>query len=567
VTRSTTALQSDGTTLISFTNANVALSGTPVNGETWTIRVAGTDYAFSVDASQSLDQVAIGLRNKINQTGSRASINGATPTVVSIADADGFTLAFSVAGVAPTGAATLSGAPVQGGTPAQTEAILWTQANIAFPTARPGEKWTITLDGGSGAPVVVDYTLGSTDSSSKLADELGKLIAAKGYTASHDNAILIVGGSTAFTTKIDVTPSGGTTAGPTVFTHSVTINSAFAAANQWTIFLTETGGAAITGGIKSVAGSTDTKVVASNLAAAINGVTGFHAVAEAGTSTLTITRTTGADFNLALAINSPSQVSTDSTTVARVVTIPDTVVSTDTLVLTVGTGIYTKTGFADADAYAHEFAVSVNNSSGFTARSSGSSITIVALAATTFNASLTIDNNAVSTDQVNFIRDDAGRPHRAHGRDALVGRRLRRQPDGSRHQQLAGEQRHDVDRERQQHHDRARDREHPHCHAGDDQHRLLPGDVELWHELHDDDELHPAHGPCRLGDEHDLRRERDDHRVRRQQQQRHVHRRRSRRRHLHGRRGGRHEDRGRDDLEARVGDVQPPAAGPARRRR
>src|SRR5207253_2954639 len=61
VTRSTTAMWTDGTTGILFTSAQVALAGTPADGERWTIRVGGTDYWYDVAGATTLASVAAGL--------------------------------------------------------------------------------------------------------------------------------------------------------------------------------------------------------------------------------------------------------------------------------------------------------------------------------------------------------------------------------------------------------------------------------------------------------------------------------------------------------------------------
>ena len=237
------------------------------------------------------------------------------------------------------------------------------QAKIAFPAARPGESWTITLAAadGTGTALVKSWTILSTDTDETLAAKFSTLLSTAGYTATADHALLNVTGAAAFTVAIAVTPSGAATAGPAVFSHTIVIESAFAATDDWKVFLTETNDAAIAS--TTAAGSTNTDTIAGNLAAAINTVSGFHAIAEG--RTLTVTRTSGADFKLALQIDAPSQGTQDTATVARIVSI-GTVASSDTFRLTVGGTPYESTANTAA-LVAEDLAGQIDDSDDFTA--------------------------------------------------------------------------------------------------------------------------------------------------------------------------------------------------------
>ena len=265
VTRSTTPRRGDGSQ-VTFTSAQVTLTGTVSSGEFWSLVAGGQTAFYLTEAGDDVTKVAEKLAGQLTALGGTAT--GPTLTLAGTS----FTVAFSVAGRAPTGAVAVDGVPVQ----ADAATIPWTQTRFTLPTARPGETWTLTLnDVPAATPVVRTAVVGSTQSAADVADALRVALASSGYTASVVGSTLTVSRATAFTATLVPTVSGSHTVDADgAVSHVVTLTSGYAATDTWTVTLSDSTGTLAT---RSASGAT-LSAVASALASGLSSVSGFAAV-------------------------------------------------------------------------------------------------------------------------------------------------------------------------------------------------------------------------------------------------------------------------------------------------
>ena len=265
VTHTIDATQQDGTSALHFSTAKFALSGTPVTGETWSVKLDGVKYDYVVGTaitgySGSLftaDAVAAGLAEAVKLiTGyTRSSAAGNILTVVSTLPA-GFTAGFVVEGASPTGSAVISGAPVS---QAEAANVKWNTVSYTLSgTVKAGEIWKATLGGVDYLYIVgTPYTgaPGNLLTTDAVAGGLASVIkAASAYaTTSATGSVLTVRNTvTSFTSAIGVAaaPAVGTitfstshvtTAAATIYQTVVTLaGNAGTTGSQWTVSLNGT---------------------------------------------------------------------------------------------------------------------------------------------------------------------------------------------------------------------------------------------------------------------------------------------------------------------------------------
>jgi hypothetical protein len=288
VTRSTVARVQDGTAAIEFSAATVALAGAVAAGETWTVTLGGTPYSYvagtdpdgagPLTGALTLNAVALGLRDAIGA----AFTANVDANKLSATRAAAFTVAFSVRGVSPEGSAVISGTPLA----AQLADIEWLEAVFSLTgPARPGEAWTVTLEG-----TPYSYVTGSGGDDVTLpAIAAGLADAIPGsYTASADGAVLTVSKADGFTATLAVTASGSAVVdAATATTRTVTLGGPVHDGDEWIIRIDSID----YGYTANAADGLTTAKVAEELAELIDGAGGLTASYEG--SAVVITRPAG----------------------------------------------------------------------------------------------------------------------------------------------------------------------------------------------------------------------------------------------------------------------------------
>ena len=129
-----------------YLNAHVALSGTPVAGQNWTLILNGTPYLYKVKFGDHLSDVATALATMVENAdyfGATVTGNGFDVTSTAF-----FTAKFVITGTSSnSGAGTITGAPALV-TYDSASVAAWTSATVSLtgPT-QIGNVWVITLNG------------------------------------------------------------------------------------------------------------------------------------------------------------------------------------------------------------------------------------------------------------------------------------------------------------------------------------------------------------------------------------------------------------------------------------
>ena len=327
ITRSTTATQGNGTTALSFSSATVTLVGTITAGDTWSITSDGFTANHIATSSDTLTTIASALAGQFTA----ASLSGLTASsstgAVTLALAGGLTVAVSIAGLNPTGSATVTGTPVA----AQLTLASWTTETVTVPTAsvRNGETWQISLtDRGP-----VQAVAGSDGDASGIASQLKTAIDGhNGYTATATGGTLTISRATPFSSSgITILPAGSVTpVAGTYDTHLVTIDALTGETGTWTLTLSDGSGTLGSATYSSTSGD-DSSAIASHLTSL--GST-FHVSRSGATLTITRVDATSTDFTVDVEFTADAGVAA-TTTAASVVTVP-TLATGDSFTLTVG---------------------------------------------------------------------------------------------------------------------------------------------------------------------------------------------------------------------------------------
>ncbi|HMC69495.1 MAG TPA: hypothetical protein VKJ07_10095, partial [Mycobacteriales bacterium] len=209
ITRSTQARQADGVTAITFSSADVTLTGSVAANETWTLTVGGIAHQYVTQSGDQLTDVASALATAFGLTTTTATISFASLTAA--------TIQLSVSGKSPAGGVRVTGTP----TPAMASSINWTNVRVAFPTIlRPGEQWSVELLG-PGSTKATHTVTGADTATSVAAALVTAFGSATGYTISASAGVLDVSRTTAFRSAVTVTASGSGAAG-SAHSHTVT---------------------------------------------------------------------------------------------------------------------------------------------------------------------------------------------------------------------------------------------------------------------------------------------------------------------------------------------------------
>ncbi|MEY2518221.1 MAG: large repetitive protein, partial [bacterium] len=397
-------------TPVSFTRADVTLAGTVTKGDVWSVRVNATTKSTSALDGDTLVAIAGRLRGML---GAIASGIGAT---ITLTDAAGFSVRASVSGDAPDATPVIDGTPVAG----QAATVPYTQVRYTLPAVlRPGETYEVrvrNLDG-TGELIRTAPAVTPADTPATVAAALASAANAAGYSASGSAGVLTISRATPFTSTIAVAPAGSMTLDPgsAVVSKTLTLINAFQAADVWRVTLSETNGTAIAGATATASG-TVLADVARDLATAISTIGGFRAAAEG--AKLTITRTTGADFNVAVTIDPAASIAQTASN-AAIVTVPTgSVAAGDQYVLTVDGTTFTRTPAAgNANGVASDLAALVDASAAYTAIAFGNDVFILKIAAGALAASLAITPASGSASTVTGVTRQAatlslsGTPH------------------------------------------------------------------------------------------------------------------------------------------------------------
>ena len=395
VTRSTTVTQGDGATPVGFTTAHVTLQPTATAGDTWSITVGMTTgtttstftamHVYGSVTGDTLTNVANDLATQISThfgAGTATALNGVI-TLNLASGASSFTVAFSIAGVSPSGSVTVDGTPLT----AQLPATAWTSETLTIPTSavRNGEMWHITLtDVGGANPHSFQAAATADGDASGLATLLKTAIDGhNGYTATASANVVTIHRATPFSSSgVTVDPAGTVTIDPSTYdTHQLTFTAAQGETGTWTVTLTDhTGGAVLFTGSYGAGTSDDANAIAGHFTTAIDGAT-FN-VSRSG-ATLTITRldTASDDFDTSVTFTPDAAIASQTTNVV-VVTVPTP--GADTFKLTVGTSTSSDISGTSAHDVASQLATFVRTLTGYTVNESAGVITIVSTTGATF---------------------------------------------------------------------------------------------------------------------------------------------------------------------------------------
>ena len=292
ITRSTTATQGTGTTPLSFTSATVTLVGPVTAGDTWSITSDGFTANHVATSSDTLTTIASALAGQFTA----ASLSGLTASsssgAVTLALAGGLTVAASIAGVNPTGSATVTGTPVA----AQLTLASWTTETV---TSRPRPCATARRGRSRSAdsPARPPRPPAATAIASGIASGLaGDINGHAGYTATASGGTLTIFRATPFSSSaITILPAGSVTpVSGTYDTHLVTIDALTGETGTWTLTLSDGSGTLGSATYSSTSGD-DSSAIASHLTSL--GST-FHVTRSGAALTITRVDATSTDFTV-----------------------------------------------------------------------------------------------------------------------------------------------------------------------------------------------------------------------------------------------------------------------------
>ena len=134
----------DGVTVNSVTQSpnhfgkiDLALSGTPAVGETWSLELNGTTYGYNVESGDDLSAVALGLASAVSSQFVVGLPAGGTTLTISAADGSAFTAAFAISEAGTLGAGAVS---------TVTAAYIAAAVQVTGAVAG-GAQWSVTIDG------------------------------------------------------------------------------------------------------------------------------------------------------------------------------------------------------------------------------------------------------------------------------------------------------------------------------------------------------------------------------------------------------------------------------------
>ncbi|HVP74739.1 MAG TPA: hypothetical protein VMS63_01865, partial [Gaiellaceae bacterium] len=212
---------------IEWTQATVALSGTPRVGDMWILTLAGIEFTHIVATSDTLDAIAVLFAALTTSAGYTVQVTGATLSIAlpsTLPFSVGFEIVGSTPGESVTGAAAVSGMATLSPTTASMTTgsrttsslsdgnLQWTAADISF-NGLPniGDTWTLTL-GSSSYSYTVDA---SDDVASLVALKLAALAEAGGWDVEArvgilgDSQLLVSDGGAAFGIGFEIVAAAG----------------------------------------------------------------------------------------------------------------------------------------------------------------------------------------------------------------------------------------------------------------------------------------------------------------------------------------------------------------------
>ncbi|MCP4455411.1 MAG: hypothetical protein GY809_28460, partial [Planctomycetes bacterium] len=306
IKRSTLALDSSASP-ISFTSADITLSGSVAVGDKWTITItdgskAGA-YSYTIVSGDTINKVDDEFQYLIFGTPNPPPFDSGS--TLTISGAGTFSIEVSVAGDDPQGRATISGTPSgQSGAASSTssvEMISWTSVDIDLSgIVHKNDLWTVTIAGGSEAGTY-NYTVGQDgDAVTRIAVADGLQSVITGGSSTDD--IVNISGAGVFSVGFSVVKG---TAGTPVSSTTSSSNAAYVVtlsgtpvsteADKWTVSIP---GATTESYTTTVSATIDTTAkIAADLAQKINNDTSgpganYRAVAKG--SVLVIIDITGA---------------------------------------------------------------------------------------------------------------------------------------------------------------------------------------------------------------------------------------------------------------------------------
>jgi Ca2+-binding RTX toxin-like protein len=379
VIRTSSALTQGGEAIL-FTSATIALQGPLAAGEMLTLTLGGTAYSAAAVAGD-LAASALALKNAVTDASYTIHASGGALTV---SRAAAFSVTFSLKGAAPTGSAVIAGTPIA----SQVAEIEWLQAAFSLSgPARPGETWTVTLDGNpysyvagaNGDPVTLDAI------ASGLAAAIGS-----GYTTTASGTTLTVAKSGGFTTdNIAVTPAGSAVIDTaTATTATVSLAGPVFDGDDWIITVDAVPYSYTANGADGLTA----EKVAEKLAGLIDAAGGLTASHEG--STVVITKPAGGALLPTFRIEADGEATVSATATSRAVMLAGAVNDGDVWTLTFDThsATFTASGSVLADVLA-DFAGEVDGTPGFSADIEGSQLIVTRLAGGSF--ALSVDVTAV----------------------------------------------------------------------------------------------------------------------------------------------------------------------------
>jgi Ca2+-binding RTX toxin-like protein len=275
-----------------------------------------------------------------------------------------FTVEFSISGAAPTGTATIGGAPVA----TQLNTIPWTQSQVTIPAAlRVGETWSIALRELDGTLLVdADFTVSAGQNATNVANALaGDLDGHDGFDVSANAGTITITRPDAFRMRVQVVSSGSGSASAAI-SKVIQLNAAYGNANDaWVLTLD--------GVVDVTVQGTDVNALAAALALEIDNVPGYFAAAE--DAKVVISRNNGVDFTTTLRVIPADTVTLPTARTARV-TIPTPPFAADNFILVVDTHRFTASGSTDPADIAESLAADVDALGNYSATSTGARIDI-----------------------------------------------------------------------------------------------------------------------------------------------------------------------------------------------
>ncbi len=305
ITTSTEPQQTNGSP-VDFTSAKVTLTGNTLIGDNWTLTIGSgmsaqtAVYAVTSGATQ-LSDIASFFASYFGAHLTGAGVTNASGSAEigfsNLGGGAGLPITFSVSSIAAEGYATITGTPATG----ELSTVPWMSESFALPANQPsGESWTVTVTPTATGSVATTFSSSADSSASALAQDLRNafnnltLTQQGTFHVSFSVGVLTVTSTAGpFTGTISVTPSGSATTG-NVDSHTITVGTA--SADGWSATVSDTNGN--NSNTVTASGSATASTVAQNLAAAISGVSGYHAVADG--DAVTVTRLDGSDFLLSV---------------------------------------------------------------------------------------------------------------------------------------------------------------------------------------------------------------------------------------------------------------------------